>query len=93
MSRMNPDTCPEDLLRHLCDSSRLTRAEAEHLVGEVLVYFSESVAAYVTRRHRELQAAGFGNDTIYRRVLDELEGRRFPAPPLSLRQVRRLIYG
>jgi len=90
---MNPDTSPEELLRHLCDSSRLTRAEAERLVDEVLVYFSEPVAAFVARRHRELQAAGWSNDTIYRRVLVELEGRRFPAPSLSLRQVRRLIYG
>lgn len=90
---MNPDQLPDDLLRHLCDTSRLTRDEAERVVAEVLAYFDESVADYVARRHSAMQAAGFTNDTIYLRILGELEVRRFPAPTLSVRQVRRLIYG
>ncbi len=90
---MNANAPLDDLLRHVCDSSRLTRSEAERLVEEVLAYFDEPVAAFVARRHKELKAAGWQNDAIYQRLLAELESRRFPAPGLSLRQVRRLIYG
>lgn len=90
---MKPPATHDELLRHVCDTSRLTRDEAQRVIDEVLAYFDESLADFVARRHRELQAAGLNNDTIYRRILDEVAGRRFPGPSLSLRQVRRLIYG
>lgn len=83
----------EELLRHLCETTRLTRDETVQVLDEVFMYFSEPMPDFVARRHRELQAVGFSNDTIYRRIIEELDGRRFPAPTLSLRQVRRLIYG
>ncbi|MEM9604405.1 MAG: hypothetical protein AAGA11_16175 [Pseudomonadota bacterium] len=90
---MRPTAQPDELIRHLCETSRLTRDEAERVVAEVLVYFDEPMAHFVQRRHRELQAVGLSNNTIFARILDELDHRRFPAPGLSTRQVRRLIYG
>jgi hypothetical protein len=51
------------------------------------------VADFVRRRHRELAARGLTNDRIFAAVGDELPARLFPAPPLSTRQLRRLVYG
>jgi len=82
-----------DLLEHLTRITALPRGAAGRLVEEVLAYFSESVEAFVARRHRELQAEGLQNDTIFTRIAAELRTRRFTAPPLSERQIRRLIYG
>ncbi len=90
---MNPEHLPEELLQHICYSSRLTAAEAQHLITEVLAYFSEPCEAFVRRRHLELQAQGLNNKRIYSQLLNELQQRRFPAPALSERQVRRMIYG
>jgi hypothetical protein len=66
---------------------------AARLIEEVLAYFSESVEEFVTRRHRELRAEDLQNDAIFARIAAELRTRRFTAPPLSERQIRRLIYG
>jgi hypothetical protein len=51
------------------------------------------VAEFVQRRHRELAARGLTNDRIFATVGAELSGRLFPAPPLTTRQLRRLVYG
>ncbi len=73
--------------------TRLDEAEAAKLVREVLAYFGETVAEFVARRHRELRHEQHRNDTIYERIAAEAAARRFAAPPLSERQIRRLIYG
>ena len=84
-------TRPE-ILRHP-DSAALAGDAAARLVEEVVAYYSESVEEYVTRRHRELRAEELQNDAIFERVAAEVRTRRFAAPPLSQRQIRRLIYG
>jgi hypothetical protein len=90
---MPTGTSPADLLAHLVRTSRLGHAEVEKLVRETLDYFSESVEQFVTRRHAELQAEDLRNDAIFERIRAELAERRFAAPPLSERQIRRLVYG
>lgn len=90
---MDRDPIPEELLQHLCYSSRLTADEARRLVAEVLAFYGEPLEAFVRRRHLELQGQGLDNKTIYGRVQRELAQRRFPAAALSERQIRRLIYG
>jgi hypothetical protein len=82
-----------DLLEHLARTTALPPRAAARLVDEVLAYFSESVDAFVVRRHRELRAEELQNDAIFARIAAELGSRRFTAPPLSERQIRRLIYG
>jgi hypothetical protein len=82
-----------DLLSHLTRVTALPERAAARLVDEVLAYFSESVEEFVTRRHRELRAENLQNDAIFERVAAELRTRRFAAPLLSQRQIRRLIYG
>jgi hypothetical protein len=81
------------LVEHLERTTRLSRAEAERVVAEVLDYFSESLEGFVTRRHAELQAEELKNAEIFARILSEARQRRFAAPALSERQVRRMVYG
>ena len=82
-----------DLTAHLVRSTPLTEGEADRVVAEVLAWFAEPVPDYVRRRHRELAARGLTNDRIFAAVGAELAGRLFPAPPLTARQLRRLVYG
>ena len=82
-----------DLVAHLVRSSPLSDSEAERVVAEVLAWFAEPVADFVRRRHRELAARGLTNDRIFVAVGEELPARLFPAPPLSTRQLRRMVYG
>ena len=83
----------DDLLEHLERTTRLTRAEAQRVVAEVLAYFSEPLERFIARRHAELQGEELKNDDIFARIAFELDARRFAAPPLSTRQIRRLVYG
>ena len=82
-----------DLVAHLVRSTPLDEGEAERVVAEVQAWFTEPVADFVRRRHRELAARGLTNDRIFVTVGAELSGRLFPAPPLTARQLRRLVYG
>ena len=82
-----------DLVAHLVRSTPLSEGEAERVVAEVRAWFAEPVADFVRRRHRELAARGLTNDRIFVAVGEELSGRLFPAPPLTVRQLRRLVYG
>jgi hypothetical protein len=83
----------EELVERLSRTSRLSSAEASHLIDEVLGFLGDSVEQFVRRRHRELQHEGVSNSDIYRQVGWEIARRRFRAPVLSSRQIRRLIYG
>ena len=63
------------------------------MVAEIVGYFAESVPEFVRRRHAELKHRGLTNDQIFAVVVGELETRRFAAPPMSVRQLRRIVYG
>ena len=90
---MKHETIPAELIEHLQRISALDAMKARQLVEEVLAFYQESVEQYVTRRHRELQFQGLANSQIYTRISQELAQRCFAAPPLSERQIRRMIYG
>ncbi|MFI5527267.1 hypothetical protein ACIA8O_01800 [Kitasatospora sp. NPDC051853] len=83
----------EDLLVHLTRTTPLGPGEAVRVVAEVLAYFSETTEEYVRRRHGELQARGLTNERIFDRLTGELAARRVAAPELSVRQLRRIVYG
>lgn len=83
----------EDLIAHLTRTSPLGHGEAARVVAEVLSYFSEPVEEFVRRRHAELKARGLTNDEIFPRIAKELPLRRVSAPELSVRQLRRIVYG
>jgi hypothetical protein len=83
----------EELVDHLVRTTPLRRGEAARVVLDVLAYFDETPEAYVRRRHRELQARGLANAEIFERVARELPHRAVAPPELSLRQLRRIVYG
>jgi hypothetical protein len=82
-----------DLVEYLAATCPLSSAEAARVVADVLGYFSEPPDEYVRRRHRELKAGGLINDLAFRQIAAEIPLRRFAAPELSLRQLRRIVYG
>jgi hypothetical protein len=83
----------EELVQRLTRTSALSAREADHLIEEVLAFLDESIEQFVRRRHGELQRAGLNNAGIYHQLMVESAGRRFRAPELTTRQLRRLIYG
>jgi hypothetical protein len=83
----------DELTSYVARSSGLDPAQAKRLVDDVLSYLSESVDDFVRRRHAVLLRLGRRNPEIYTTIAAELAARRFPPPLLSIRQIRRIIYG
>ncbi|MEU8571008.1 hypothetical protein AB0C51_22135 [Streptomyces pathocidini] len=83
----------DDLVDHLVRSTPLPRGEAARVVLDVLAYFDETTEEFVRRRHRELQSQGLTNADIFERIIYELPRRAVAPPQLSLRQLRRIVYG
>ena len=82
-----------DLVDRVADSTGLTPAEAARVVEDVLAWYREPVEEYVRRRHAYHQLYGKRNPEIFTLIADELADRLVAAPPLSQRQLRRIIYG
>ncbi|MBW1598654.1 hypothetical protein [Streptomyces sp. JJ38] len=83
----------DDLIDHLTRTTALPRGEVARVVLDVLAYFDETAEDYVRRRHRELQSSGLRNPEIFERIQAELPYRAVAPPELSLRQLRRIVYG
>lgn len=100
MPASEPDSAPMsdptelgELIVYLARTSRLTPAEATRVVHEVLEYMRETPEEFIRRRHLQLQAQGQSNSEIFELIAHELSQRRFRAPTLTERQIRRVIYG
>lgn len=87
------DTYPEELVRHVAETTGLPEATASRVVADISAYYSETVEAYVRRRHAELKTVNWRNDEIWSLVAEELRTRRFGAPEVTERQLRRIVYG
>jgi hypothetical protein len=83
----------DDLIAHLVRSTPLNAGEAGRVVAEVVGYFAEPLPDFVRRRHAELKRRGLTNEEIFTALGAELATRRVAPPPLSARQLRRLVYG
>lgn len=83
----------EELVTHLVHTSPLSQSEAVRVVAEVLGYFGEQVEEFVRRRHRELKTGGLTNEQAFALIAAELPDRRVAPPQLTLRQLRRVVYG
>ena len=90
---MENSTSPSELLDHICNHSSLTITEADRLVQEILAFYDESASGFVRRRHYELQKSGMSNSAIYEVIASELTHHRFVTDPMTIRQIRRTIYG
>lgn len=93
MRNMLTPQAPLELVEHLCRQNDLTPSQAARLIEEVLAFYNEPAAAFIQRRHYELQKSGLANAAIYRQIRDELAHHRFRLDPLTERQIRRTIYG
>ena len=87
-----PDLFPQDLSRYLAASTGLPQPTAVRVIADVATYFNETVEEFVRRRHADLRQRQYKNDEIWPLIAAELEQRRFAAPRLSDRQLRRIVY-
>lgn len=83
----------DELVDHLMRTTPLARGEALRVIQDVLAYFDETTEDYVRRRHRELQGQGLVNAEIFDRIEADLKYRAVAPPELTLRQLRRIVYG
>lgn len=79
--------------RYLEEKYSLNSEELDLLLEDLWAFTEESIEDFVHRRHGELQREGLHNPAIYARIAQEAKQGRFTCPELSLRQVRRIIYG
>ena len=87
------DQVPADLVRHVAASTGLPEATATRVIADIAAYFAETIEDYIRRRHGEMRLMHRKNDDIWPQIAAELAGRRFGAPELSERQLRRIVYG
>lgn len=86
------DLYPQDLARYLAASTGLPQPTAVRVIADVATYFNETVEEFVRRRHADLRQRQYKNDEIWPLIAAELGQRRFAAPRLSDRQLRRIVY-
>jgi hypothetical protein len=82
----------QDLARYLAASTGLPPPTVVRVIADVVTYFNETAEEFVRRRHAELQRRQYKNDEIWPLIAAELSQRRFAAPALSERQLRRIVY-
>jgi len=88
-----PDPFPQDLARYLAASTGLPQSTTVRVIADVTTYFGETIEEFVRRRHVELRHGQHKNHEIWPVIAAELGQRRFAAPGLSERQLRRMVYG
>jgi hypothetical protein len=90
LDAVSPDPA---LVAHLVATTELSSAEAARVVEDVVAFHAETVEDYVRRRHSALKTYGSRNSEIFERLAQELADRVVAAPPLTERQLRRIVYG
>lgn len=81
------------LIQRLMVMADLDEEQATSVIMEILDATSLDVDAFIQQRHEALQRQGYRGEEIYRLIQQELTQWRFAAPTLSIRQIRRRIYG
>ena len=87
---MPSTSAPAELLDHLVRTRGLPRPEALRIVEEVVSFYGETAEAFITRRHRELQAEGLYRlakaiGVPPRRINEIVHGRRSITPDSAVR--------
>jgi hypothetical protein len=83
----------DEFKRHIVEMFDLEERDFTRLLEEFLGHFGSTVEEYVRNRHRELQREGRKNEEIFSIIASEVHERRFAAEPLTVRRIRRMIYG
>ena len=86
-------TADPELVARVVASTGLTPAEATRVIEDVVAFHAETLEEYVRRRHAQLQTYGARNPEIFARIAEELATRVVAPPPLTERQLRRIVYG
>lgn len=82
-----------DFRNYLQSAYPVDSALIDRLAEDFGEYFSRTVQEFITERHLELHEQGVRNREIYVRIQRELKERRFIGPEMTVRQIRRVIYG
>ncbi|MBB6481898.1 hypothetical protein [Spirochaeta isovalerica] len=83
----------ESFRQYLLSSYPIDESLLSHLLDDLGEYFLKAPQEFIVQRHRQLQKRGLRNEEIYRKIQRELQSRPFAGPQMSLRQIRRVIYG
>lgn len=83
----------QDFQHYILSMYRISQDEFSRLLEDVMEFFNLTLDDYVRLRHLQLQNQGVKNQEIYNRISQELGQRRFKAPELTERQIRRMVYG
>ncbi len=83
----------ENFRSYLLSSYPLDEDVLDHILEDLGGYFSRDIPSFICFRHQQLQKEGFRNSEIFKKIQNEMAEQRFAAAPLSLRQIRRIIYG
>lgn len=87
------DVPDAELVRRVAESTGLAPSEAARVVDDVVAWYAEPVDDFVRRRHAHHQTYGRRNEEIFELIATELADRNVAPPSLSVRQLRRMIYG
>ncbi len=79
--------------QYILDTFTIGEKEFDRLLDEINEFYNVGINEFIQIRHQELKKEGLLNKTIFAQIKMELEERRFKASELSLRQIRRIIYG
>jgi len=90
---MSPPPLDPAFRSYLLGIVDVAERDLDKLVAELMDYWSQPMEDWIVRRHRELQREGVKCRHAYGRIRSELPARRFRSPPLSERQIRRILYG
>ncbi|QEN05077.1 hypothetical protein EW093_10265 [Thiospirochaeta perfilievii] len=83
----------EEFEKYLLSSYSLGENDLYRLLDDLTGAFDSSVEDYIQKRHTSLQKEGKKNVVIYDILQKEIRTHRFLGPDLSVRQIRRAIYG
>ena len=90
---MNDIKLNEELENYILSSYSLNKSDLYRLLDDLSGIFNDSVEEYIHKRHVFMQKEGKKNNEIYQILQKEIRSHRFLGPELSIRQIRRIIYG
>ncbi len=83
----------EKLKNYLLSAYPIDESLLDHLVEDIGEYYSLDVKEFIAKRHELLHRNGAKNEQIYKQIQKELKERWFSGPSMTVRQIRRVIYG
>lgn len=86
-------TLDKQFKNYLLSAYPIDESLLDHLLEDLGDYFAHDVQSYISVRHQQLKDEGLKNNEIYGLLQKELNEKRFAVPEMSIRQIRRAIYG